>query len=113
LPYYPQRLWFVALAKADAKDRSRFISNLNARDDSTYLERQHVSGPTVATAAGIDGYSDSFTRRTAGGTIQITPQIDTYRAPSTPYDRYKRRYAGEKTKRERATDIGDTAPTTR
>ena len=62
-------------------------------------ERQHASRPTAATAGGIDGFSDTFTHRTAGGAIQIAPQIDTYRAPSTPYDRYKRRYAGEKTKR--------------
>jgi hypothetical protein len=95
LPYYPQRRWFVALAKADAKDRSRFISNLNARDDSTYLERQHAGPPTATSAGVIDGFSDTFTHRTAGGTTQIAPQVDTFRPAPTPYDRYHRNYNGE------------------
>ena len=94
-PYYPQRLWFMALAKADAKDRSRFVSHLNARDDSTYLER--VSGRTGVIASGIDGFSDTFAHRTSGGAIHIAPQVDTFRPAPTPYDRYKRQYAGEKT----------------
>ena len=109
-PFYPQRLWWCALEIADARDRSRFISDLNAQDDSTYLKRQHVSRQTVATAGGIDGYSDTFTHKTAGGTTQIASEIDTCRAPPTPYDRYRRRYADEKTGLERAPD---TVPTTR
>jgi hypothetical protein len=110
LPYYPQPAWWRALRIADAKDIHRSVRARNAASDESYFPAQYVSRRTVATAGGIDGFSDNFTHRTAAGTTQIAPEIDTCRAPLTLYDRYKRRYAGDKTERERAADA---APTTR
>jgi hypothetical protein len=89
-PYYPQRLWFVALATADAKDRFRFVSRLNARGDTDYLERQHIYRlPT----------SDDFNLRN-GEPLKI-PQIDLCPAPRFP-DRRGTWQTERKAERERA-----------
>jgi hypothetical protein len=89
-PYYPQRLWFVALATADAKDRFRFVSRLNARGDTDYLERQHIYRlPT----------SDDFNLRN-GEPLKI-PQIDRCPAPRFP-DRRGTWQTKRKAERDRA-----------
>jgi hypothetical protein len=89
-PYYPQRLWFVALATADAKDRFRFVSRFNGRDDTNYFERQNVYRRPPY---------DDFNLRN-GEPIKV-PQVDTCPAPRLE-DRRGTWQAKRKSERERA-----------
>jgi hypothetical protein len=80
LPYYPQRLWFAALATADAKDIHRSIRARNAAGDDDYFGRQHTYTP---------GNGDR------SGPASAVPQVDMCKVPPNAHDRYRRNY-GEK-----------------
>jgi hypothetical protein len=102
-PCFPQKSWWCALAIADERDTFRFISSFNARDDTNYFERQHASSTTTP-AINKDGFSNTFTHRTVGGTICIAPQIDTYTAPPNLHDRYRRNFADKPGRRAAAAE---------
>jgi len=80
LPYYPQRLWFRALAAADAKDVDRFVQACNAAGDDAYFWNQHVC--SVAASLIIrDGISAASIHRTSSGATRIVPEINEFKTP--------------------------------
>ena len=71
-PAYPERLWFRALAAADAKDVDRSVRALNSACDDVYFEKQHVCS---AAAQLLHDFNTHHVHRTAAGATRIAPQL--------------------------------------
>jgi hypothetical protein len=100
-PTYPEKSWWHALKIADERDRLRFATELNSRDDSSYFSRQS-SFHICTNAAAIlirDGFSAAAIHRTAAGATRIVPEIHEFK---TPEDGRHARWQNERGQVERA-----------
>jgi hypothetical protein len=88
-PIFPQRLWFRALAAADAKDVDRSVQARNAADDDSYFQTQHICS---LAAQLLHDFNTHHVHRSSSGEIRVAPQTDSYTLPPNAHDRYRRNY---------------------